>query len=108
MRSVKGKKGREEDTCSDDSNDDEVGIEIDALEPSVIEQEGAVRPKQKGRRKIDIQYIDDKSRRHITFSKRKGGIIKKVPPPPRSACADASGAGAEHPDGHADAAAHLL
>jgi hypothetical protein len=31
-----------------------------------------------GRRKIRIEYIGDKSRRHITFSKRKAGIMKKV------------------------------
>lgn len=36
------------------------------------------------RRKIDIKFIQDKSRRHITFSKRKAGIMKKVcaPLPP--------------------------
>lgn len=32
------------------------------------------------RRKIDIKFIQDKSRRHITFSKRKAGIMKKVSP----------------------------
>lgn len=32
----------------------------------------------KERRKIDIKFITDKSRRHITFSKRKAGIMKKV------------------------------
>ncbi|EGF77842.1 hypothetical protein BATDEDRAFT_7506, partial [Batrachochytrium dendrobatidis JAM81] len=30
------------------------------------------------RRKIKIEYIEDKSRRHITFSKRKAGIMKKA------------------------------
>ncbi|CAK7274367.1 transcription factor of the MADS box [Sporothrix epigloea] len=30
------------------------------------------------RRKIDIKFISDKSRRHITFSKRKAGIMKKA------------------------------
>lgn len=40
--------------------------------------EGSQREKRAGRRKILIQYIDDKSRRHITFSKRKAGIMKKV------------------------------
>jgi len=34
--------------------------------------------KKPGRRKINIEYIDDKSRRHITFSKRKAGIMKKA------------------------------
>jgi len=33
---------------------------------------------KKGRRKIKIEFIEDKSRRHITFSKRKAGIMKKV------------------------------
>lgn len=31
-----------------------------------------------GRRKIKIEFIQDKSRRHITFSKRKAGIMKKA------------------------------
>lgn len=38
-------------------------------------------PKHKsgiGRRKINIEFIEDKGRRHITFSKRKAGIMKKV------------------------------
>lgn len=34
------------------------------------------------RRKIEIKFIQDKSRRHITFSKRKAGIMKKVGRPP--------------------------
>ena len=35
------------------------------------------------RRKIEIKFISDKSRRHITFSKRKAGIMKKVCRPAR-------------------------
>jgi hypothetical protein len=35
---------------------------------------------ENARRKIKIEYIEDKSRRHITFSKRKAGIMKKVGP----------------------------
>ena len=34
--------------------------------------------KKTGRRKIKIEFIDDKSRRQITFSKRKAGLMKKV------------------------------
>ncbi|KAJ2017251.1 transcription factor of the MADS box [Coemansia sp. RSA 922] len=34
--------------------------------------------KRAGRRKIKIEFIEDKSRRHITFSKRKAGIMKKA------------------------------
>lgn len=33
---------------------------------------------EKGRRKIEIEYIQKKEKRHITFSKRKAGIMKKV------------------------------
>lgn len=34
--------------------------------------------KDKGRRKIEIEYIHKKEKRHITFSKRKAGIMKKA------------------------------
>lgn len=40
------------------------------------EEEGEQR--KPGRRKISIQFIADKNKRHITFSKRKAGVIKKV------------------------------
>lgn len=40
--------------------------------------ESGMPDKRSGRRKIKIEYINDKSRRHITFSKRKAGIMKKV------------------------------
>ena len=53
----------------DDDDDDEGGA-------------GGEPPRKKrgghGRRKIEIEYIDDKIRRHITFSKRKAGISKKA------------------------------
>ncbi|GAA6063605.1 hypothetical protein JCM10212_006222 [Sporobolomyces blumeae] len=35
-------------------------------------------PDEKGRRKIEIEYIQKKEKRHITFSKRKAGIMKKA------------------------------
>ena len=34
--------------------------------------------KRQGRRKIKIEFTEDKSRRQITFSKRKAGIMKKA------------------------------
>ena len=37
------------------------------------EEEGEKSDKKAGRRKIKIEFIQDKSRRHITFSKRKAG-----------------------------------
>ena len=46
------------------------------------DEEGTGPPRKKrgghGRRKIEIEYIEDKIRRHITFSKRKAGISKKA------------------------------
>ncbi|KPV71989.1 uncharacterized protein RHOBADRAFT_735, partial [Rhodotorula graminis WP1] len=30
------------------------------------------------RRKISIQFIEDKPRRHVTFTKRKSGLMKKA------------------------------
>jgi MADS-box transcription factor len=42
------------------------------------EEDGKKSDKKAGRRKIKIEFIQDKSRRHITFSKRKAGIMKKV------------------------------
>lgn len=42
------------------------------------------------RRKIEIKFIQDKSRRHITFSKRKAGIMKKVRSSPLRSCSPMS------------------
>ena len=44
----------------------------------VSDDAGGKPDKKAGRRKIKIEFIQDKSRRHITFSKRKAGIMKKV------------------------------
>lgn len=43
-----------------------------------VQPEPPAADKKTGRRKINIEFIEDKSRRHITFSKRKAGIMKKV------------------------------
>jgi len=43
-----------------------------------MNQLNAPKKKKQGRRKIKIEFIDDKSRRQITFSKRKAGIMKKA------------------------------
>eukprot|EP01134_Creolimax_fragrantissima_P002718 CFRG2718T1 len=48
----------------------------DSVTPSSLD--GSVERKTGGRRKIPIEFIEDKSRRHITFSKRKAGIMKKA------------------------------
>ena len=56
----RGIKRQRPSTADDDDDDDEKG--------------------GRERRKIEIKFITDKSRRHITFSKRKAGIMKKVGP----------------------------
>jgi MADS-box transcription factor len=61
-----------EDSFNDDAPDSPVEDEEDSAE------EGGKKKERKGRRKISISFIEDKSRRHITFSKRKAGIMKKV------------------------------
>ncbi|KAF5382756.1 hypothetical protein D9615_002892 [Tricholomella constricta] len=53
----------------------------DAVDSAGDEDEDDEKPKadkKAGRRKIKIEFIQDKSRRHITFSKRKAGIMKKA------------------------------
>jgi hypothetical protein len=57
------------------------GDELEDGDEDDEDDDGAKRPanaKRAGRRKIKIEYIQEKSRRHITFSKRKSGIMKKV------------------------------
>lgn len=48
------------------------------LEDVKTSSPGGVSEKKAGRRKINIEFIEDKSRRHITFSKRKAGLMKKA------------------------------
>jgi pheromone receptor transcription factor len=48
----------------------------DAVDSAADDDEEEEKPKsdkKAGRRKIKIEFIQDKSRRHITFSKRKAG-----------------------------------
>jgi len=47
-------------------------------DPSQIDDQPPQKKKKQGRRKIKIEFIEDKSRRQITFSKRKAGIMKKA------------------------------
>ncbi|KAJ7819383.1 SRF-type transcription factor (DNA-binding and dimerization domain)-domain-containing protein [Mycena olivaceomarginata] len=53
----------------------------DAIDSAGDDDDDEDKPKtgqKQGRRKIKIEFIQDKSRRHITFSKRKAGIMKKA------------------------------
>ena len=57
--------------------DDAFITDHDAVESGGDDDDDDDKPKDKkaGRRKIKIEYIQDKSRRHITFSKRKAGNV---------------------------------
>lgn len=57
--------------------DDAFITDHDAVESGADDDDDDEKPKsdkKAGRRKIKIEYIQDKSRRHITFSKRKAGM----------------------------------
>jgi SRF-type transcription factor (DNA-binding and dimerisation domain) len=60
----------------------------DAADSAGDDDEDEEKPKsdkKTGRRKIKIEFIQDKSRRHITFSKRKAGLsLLLFSSPPRS------------------------
>jgi pheromone receptor transcription factor len=64
----------------DESNDADAGQYEGSDDDGDTPKPKGDRPPQKraGRRKINIEFIKDKSRRHITFSKRKAGIMKKA------------------------------
>jgi len=68
--SKKRKSTADTEAEEDDEDDDSEGGEGASS--------GNNKEKKSGRRKISIEFIEDKSRRHITFSKRKAGIMKKA------------------------------
>ena len=72
-----------EETEVQSLHDQSVGTEyishFSNLNETTTPEGGSPTPKRKaGRRKIPIEFIEDKSRRQITFSKRKAGLMKKV------------------------------
>lgn len=81
MVTMKSEEGNEFDQSQDQasqlSNNPNVGG-TGAGDDDDDEDGGASGKTQKERRKIEIKFIQDKSRRHITFSKRKAGIMKKA------------------------------
>lgn len=75
-------------------------ITLEQVDPSTFEEEsddddfGSVKStkhgkKTRGRVKIKMEFIENKLRRYTTFSKRKTGIMKKVPLPFISLCSRA-------------------
>lgn len=72
---LEGLEEDDDDSDGNNPNNDDLG---DGGDGTSTGGRGPNGEKRSGRRKIKIEYIDDKSRRHITFSKRKAGIMKKV------------------------------
>ncbi|SCZ87783.1 BZ3500_MvSof-1268-A1-R1_Chr2-3g05251 [Microbotryum saponariae] len=62
------------DAASDDDEDDDSRPSKKTKRAGMDDDDGG----EKGRRKIEIEYITKKEKRHITFSKRKAGIMKKA------------------------------
>lgn len=54
------------------------GVKRQRQAPDDDDDDDDNKPGGRERRKIEIKFIQDKSRRHITFSKRKAGIMKKA------------------------------
>ncbi|GAA6006058.1 MADS-box domain-containing protein [Rhodotorula paludigena] len=71
---AEGVLGEEGDGVEDDDDDDDDDGEGEkkAKHPNKRNTQSV------GRRKIQIQYISDKARRHVTFTKRKSGLMKKA------------------------------
>lgn len=67
-----------EDALAGNGNGDARGVKRPRVsQPAEDDDDDDDKPGRE-RRKIDIKFIQDKSRRHITFSKRKAGIMKKA------------------------------
>ncbi|EMG47380.1 MCM1 Transcription factor of morphogenesis MCM1 [Candida maltosa Xu316] len=79
MASIKTEDGTEYDQVQDSQGTNVIGnSQAGAGDDDDDEDGGSSGKTQKERRKIEIKFIQDKSRRHITFSKRKAGIMKKA------------------------------
>ncbi|GAA6056363.1 hypothetical protein JCM3770_005968 [Rhodotorula araucariae] len=62
------------DEAEDDDDDDDEGEEGEGK----VKHPNKRNTQSVGRRKISIQFIQDKARRHVTFTKRKSGLMKKA------------------------------
>eukprot|EP01114_Cavostelium_apophysatum_P011635 TRINITY_DN2598_c0_g1_i2.p1 TRINITY_DN2598_c0_g1~~TRINITY_DN2598_c0_g1_i2.p1 ORF type:complete len:416 (+),score=118.82 TRINITY_DN2598_c0_g1_i2:164-1411(+) len=67
----------EVDLDEEEDEDDDDGGKFISMNES-IKGDTKSDEKKGGRRKINIEFIENKSRRHVTFSKRKAGLIKKA------------------------------
>ena len=75
----------EEDNCYEDDEEEHDGSEhVNSKKRKVLSSNSCnslvkkKKKKTKGRVKINMEFIQDKTRRYTTFSKRKTGIMKKA------------------------------
>lgn len=66
------------DSKLDQEHQDDLGDSSNLNQAPDIDDDDDKNTSVRERRKIEIRFIQDKSRRHITFSKRKAGIMKKA------------------------------
>lgn len=65
--------GDDDEDLKDEGSDDS-GLKGDKPKPKI----GKKKPGGSGRRRIEIKFIENKSRRQVTFSRRKRGLMKKA------------------------------
>jgi hypothetical protein len=62
-----------EGESEEEDEEEVVGGDKDKVKTKIKKKQGG-----SGRRRIDIKFIENKSRRQVTFSRRKRGLMKKV------------------------------
>jgi len=80
--SVNSLKRAAPDSPEDDDDDDDDDEDDEPDRKKLKGEDGGVAKKKKaggsGRRRIEIKFIENKSRRQVTFSRRKRGLMKKA------------------------------
>ncbi|KAM0786250.1 hypothetical protein ACM66B_007049 [Microbotryomycetes sp. NB124-2] len=75
LEAVGGAGGGHDGFADDDDDEDEDEQDQPAPKKKYSNKRNAT---STGRRKIAISYIDDKAKRHVSFTKRKAGLMKKA------------------------------
>jgi hypothetical protein len=78
INSDRDSEGESEEPASEEGSGKFINEHDSVKEDLKKDLDAPEREKRGGRRKIQIEFIENKSRRHVTFSKRKAGLIKKV------------------------------
>ncbi|KAK5782099.1 hypothetical protein RI543_000421 [Arxiozyma heterogenica] len=68
---------REEENNDDDDDDDDDDVE-EVEEDDYIDEIEMIQEPKDVRRKVPIKYIENRTRRQVTFAKRRHGIMKKA------------------------------